>query len=99
MHFTGNPGIVTPVEIAIIASVLLLLLLLLVAFLCIFKKRRSKRRAGKVTKCDGPNPTYGKYFDPDARMEVTDSNAYYSSSDYEAGTGRSRATDNNPYYE
>ena len=42
------------------------------------------------------NPTYGHYSDPDPRMEIEDSNAYYSS-DYEAGT--SRTTDNNPYYE
>ena len=52
----------------------------------------------KVTKSDGENPTYGDYSDPDPKMEVKDSNAYYSS-DYEAGTGGSRATDNNPYYE
>ena len=95
MHCTGNPAIV---GIAIIASVLLLLLLLVIAFLCVFKKRRTRRRAGKVTKSDGANPSYGDYSDPDQRMEVEDSNAYYSS-DYEAGTGRSRATDNNPYYE
>ena len=44
------------------------------------------------------NATYGEYSDPDARMEVEDSNAYYSS-DYEAGTGTSRTMDNNPNYE
>ena len=44
------------------------------------------------------NATYGDYSDPDPRMEVEDTNDYYSS-DYEAGTGRSRVTDNNPYYE
>ena len=44
------------------------------------------------------NPTYGDYYDPNPRMEVEDTNAYYSS-DYEAGTGMSRTTDNNPYYE
>ena len=48
--------------------------------------------------CDDENPTYGDYFDPDPRAEVEDTNDYYSS-DYEAGTGLSRATDNNPYYE
>ena len=50
-----------------------------------------------MTKTD-ENATYGDYFDPDQRMEVEDTNDYYSS-DYEAGTGLSRATDNNPYYE
>ena len=48
-----------------------------------------------MTKSD-ENATYGDYIDPDQRMEVEDSNAYYSS-DYEPGT--SRTTDNNPYYE
>ena len=42
------------------------------------------------------NPTYGDYFDPDPRVEVEDSNSYYSS-DYETGTGRT--TDNNPHYD
>ena len=96
VHCTGNPAIVSPLGIAIIAFVLLLLLV--IAFLCVYKKRRTRRKAGKVTKSDGANPSYGDYPDPDQRMEVEDSNAYYSS-DYEAGTGRSRATDNNPYYE
>ena len=49
-------------------------------------------------KDDDENPTYGDYSDPDPRMEMEDSNNYYSS-DYEAGKGRSRATDNNPYNE
>ena len=52
-------------------------------------------RAADVTKTD-ENATYGDYFDPDQRMEVEDTNDYYSS-DYEAGT--SRTTDNNPHYE
>ena len=47
---------------------------------------------------DDENPVYGVYFESDPRMEVEDNNDYYSS-DYEAGTGKSRATDNNPYYE
>ena len=117
-HRTGNPAIVSPLGIAISASVLLLLLLV-IAFLCFFKKRRTRRRAEKVTKSDGANPSYGDYPEPDPRMEVEDRNAYilllwlilnysfefwifrnaYYSSDYEAGAGRSRATDNNPYYE
>ena len=37
-----------------------------------------------MTKTD-ENETYGDYYDPDQRMEVEDTNAYYSS-DYEAGT-------------
>ena len=44
------------------------------------------------------NPVYGVYFDPNLRMEMVDRNVNYSS-DYEAGTGRSRTMDNNPYYE
>ena len=73
-------------------------LLLFLTLLCIFKLRgRPLRRTADVTD-DDENPTYGDYFDPDPRMEVEDSNDYYSS-DYEAGTGKSRATDNNPYYE
>ena len=55
------------------------------------------KREADVTD-DDENPTYGDYFDPDPRMEVEDTNDYYSS-DYEAGTGRSKTTDNNPYYE
>ena len=50
-----------------------------------------------MTKTD-ENETYGDYYDPDQRMEVEDTNAYYSSH-YEAGTGTSRTMDNNPYYE
>ena len=46
---------------------------------------------------DDENPVYGDYFDPDPRMEVEDTNDYYSS-DYEP-VGTSRATDNNPLYE
>ena len=82
--------------VAITASALVSLLLLIVILLCIFKQRRAKmRRAANVTKTD-ENATYGDYSDPDPRMEVEDSNAYYSS-DYEAGT--SRTTDNNSFYE
>ena len=54
-------------------------------------------RAAETTD-DDENPVYGYNFDPDPRMEVEDTNDYYSS-DYEAGTGTSRTTDNNPYYE
>ena len=78
-------------------SVLGLLLLLIAVLLWIFKQRKARSRAAEVTN-DDENPTYGDYFDPDPRAEVEDTNDYYSS-DYEAGTGLSRATDNNPYYE
>ena len=83
--------------VAITVPVLLILLLLIAILLCMFKKRRAKRRAADV-RFEDDNPTYGDYFDPNPRMEVEDTNAYYSS-DYEAGTGTSRTTDNNPYYE
>ena len=90
----------SPVQtgIAISISVLGFLLLLIVVLLCICKQQRARRRAANVTK-DDENATYGDYYcDTDARMEVEDSNAYYSS-DYEAGTGTSRTMDNNPCYE
>ena len=84
------------IQTAVAITVLALVLLLLIAtLLCIFKQRKARKRAAKATKYD-ENATYGNYSDPDAKMEVEDSNAYYSS-DYEAGT--SRTTDNNPYYE
>ena len=86
-----------PTEVAVTVSVLALLLLLCIILLCIFKRRRAKRRAADV-RYEDENPTYGDYFDPNPRVEVEDTNAYYSS-DYEAGTGTSRTTDNNPYYE
>ena len=81
--------------VVITASALVSLLLLIAILLWIFKQQKARRRAANVTKSD-ENATYGDYIDPDQRMEVEDSNAYYSS-DYEAGT--SRTTDNNPYYE
>ena len=81
----------------ITVSVLGVLLLLVIILLCIFKQLKARRSAEDVTDTD-ENPTYGDYFDPDPRMEVEDGNAYYSS-DYEAGTGTSKTTDNNPYYE
>ena len=86
-------------EIVVTASVLgCLLPLLFIILLCILmQRRRTKRRAAEVTDVD-ENPVYGYYFDPDPRMEVEDTNDYYSS-DYEAGTGTSKTTDNNPYYE
>ena len=93
--YTGNPAIAIIISVPL---VLLLLLLLVITFHCVFKKRRTRRKAAKVTKSDGENPNYGDYSDSDLKMEVKDSNAYYSS-DYEAGMGGSRATDNNPYYE
>ena len=83
--------------VAITVPVLLILFLLIAILLCMFKRRRAKRRAADV-RFEDDNPTYGDYFDPNPRVEVEDTNAYYSS-DYEAGTGTSRTTDNNPYYE
>ena len=84
-------------EIVVTASVLGCLLLL-IALLCIFKQRkRTTKREADVTD-DDENPTYGDYFDPNPRMEVDDTNDYYSS-DYDAGTGTSKTTDNNPDYE
>ena len=86
-------------EIVVTASVLgCLLPLLFIILLCIFmQRRRTKMRAAETTD-DDENPVYGYYFDPDPRMEVEDTNDYYSS-DYEAGTGTSRTTDNNSCYE
>ena len=93
---TSNNDPIQPEVIATL-SVFGCLLLLLISVLCIWQRRRAMRSTGDVTHED-QNPTYGDYFDPDPRAEVEDTNDYYSS-DYEAGTGRSRATDNNPYYE
>ena len=80
MIFAGSPMTVSPIQtgIVITVSVLILLLLLITILLCIFKQRKTRRRAAKVTKYD-ENPTYGDYSDPDARMEVEDTNDYYSS--------------------
>ena len=56
-----------------------LLLLLLIILVCIFKQRKEKRRRMNVTK-DEENQDYGyDYFDPNATMEVEDTNDYYSS--------------------
>ena len=86
------------VLIAICGSALLLFLLFFVC-LCILKQRKARRRAAVVARADvDENPVYGVYFDPNPRMEMVDRNVNYSS-DYEAGTGTSRTTDNNPYYE
>ena len=74
-------------------------LFLLFVLLCFFIQRKAKR-GGSVTENSikfDENPVYGDG-DGDPRMEVEDRNDRYSS-DYEAGTGTSRATDNNPYYE
>ena len=92
---SNNP--IQPEVVAAIVSVLGCLLLLLISVLCIWRRQRARRSTGDVTDED-ENPTYGDYFDPDPRAEVEDTNDYYSS-DYEAGTGLSRATENNPYYE
>ena len=98
--YTGLPTVDdNPIqtEVVVAVSVVGCLLLLLNTLFCIFKQRRARRRDADVTKTD-ENATYGNYSDPDYRMEVEDTNDYYSS-DYEAGTGTSRTTDNNPYYE
>ena len=87
-----NDLIQTGVTIAV--SVLCVLFILIAIFCCIFKQRR--READVID--EDENPTYGNYFHPNPRVEVVDSNTYYSS-DYEAGTGTSRTTDNNPLYE
>ena len=66
------------------------LLILIITVYCNWKQREQRRNAANHTAC-------GDNIDPDARVEVEDSNAYYST-DYEAGPGTSR-TDYNPYYE
>ena len=100
-HCSGNPTTVDHTDVVATVSILALalgaLLLLLTILVFIFKQRMTRRRAANVIKND-ENETYGDYSDPDYRMEVEDTNVYYSS-DNEAGTGTSRATDNNPYYE
>ena len=88
---SGLPAVV--IAISVSASLFLLFVLL-----CFFIQRKAKR--GSVTENSikfDENPVYGDG-DGDPRMEVEDLNDYYSS-DYEAGTGTSRTTDNNPYYE
>ena len=89
-----SSGNTAAIPALIVLSILLLFLLTLV---CVIRLRRARREASKVTKSE-ENPSYDTYPHPDPRMEVKDNNAYYSS-DYEAGAGRSRTTDNNPYYE
>ena len=86
-------------EVVVTVSVVgCLLLLLFVTLLCIFKQRRRTIGRGTHERQEDVNPTYGDYIDPDPRMEVEDTNNYYSS-DYRAGTGTSKVTDNNPDYE
>ena len=86
---SGNP---TPVSVLALGA----LLLLFTIIACIFKLQKTRKRAANVIKTD-ENATYGDHSDPNYRMEVEDTNDYYSS-DYEAGTG-TRTTDINPYYE
>ena len=97
LQTTTDNNIPITTEVIAMVSVFGCLLLLLISVLCIWQRRKAMRSTGDVTHED-ENPTYGDYFDPDPRAEVEDTNDYYSS-DYEAGTGLSRATDNNPYYE
>ena len=85
-------------EVVVTVSALGCLLFLFITLLCIFKQRRRTISRGTHARQEDINPTYGDYFDPDPRMEVEDTNDYYSS-DYEAGTGTSKTTDNNPDYE
>ena len=68
----------TDVTIAVSVSGILLLLFLIILF-CIFKQQRAKRRAAANVRRDDRNPTYRDYYDPDPKMEVKDTNAYYSS--------------------
>ena len=58
--------------------------------------QRRKQAAAEEETIQDENYDYGQYFDPNPRMEVTDTNVAYSS-DYEAA-GASRTMDNNPYY-
>ena len=91
----GIPAVVVAVSVS---TSLLFLLLLFILLLCFFIQRRAKRRREEEATIDDENPVYGDYFDLAPRMEVEDSNDYYSS-DYEAGTGTSKTTDTNSYYE
>ena len=93
--FVGQEIPFAGVLIAVSGFVFLSLFILL----CIFKQRKTRRRAAaNMTRSNvDENPVYGVYFDTDPRMEVEDTNDYYSS-DYEP-VGTSRTTDNNPYYE
>ena len=100
LMFSLSAGIPDPaVVVAVsVSTSLLFLLLLFFILLCFFIQRRAKRRREEEATIDDENPVYGDYFDLDPRMEVEDSNDYYSS-DYEAGTGTSRTTDTNSFYE
>ena len=60
--------------VAISVSVFLLLVILL----CIFKQQKAKKRR-EAERRDDRNPTYGKYYHPNPRVEVKDTNPYYSS--------------------
>ena len=91
-----HKGIAKPVAAAT-ASVLLLVLILLAAF-CIFNQRQTQPQGRQDEPCIDVNPVYGDYEIPDPIAEVEDTNDYYSS-DYEAESGTSRTTENNPYYE
>ena len=73
-----SPPHLSGVTITVSVLGFLLLLFLIIILLCIFKQRRTRKRATRVTKTD-ENPMYGYYSDVDARMEVEDSNTYYSS--------------------
>ena len=91
----------TATVVAVSVSVLLPLYLLLLLLFCFFKRQKALQQDSPDDVMDiDENPVYeydySDYSDP--RAEVEDSNAYYSS-DYEAGTGTSKTTDNNPDYE
>ena len=82
----------------IVTPLLLVLILGTGILFCFFKQRKARGNAGNFEDTD-ENPTYGDYYyDSNPTSEVEDSNVYYAS-DYEAGTGMGRVTDNNPLYE
>ena len=82
--------------VATVVAVLLFTVFLIILF-CILKKSKTKKRKQNTTHTD-VNPVYGDYYYPEPKAEAVDTNDYYSS-DYEEGTGTSRTTDNNEYYE
>ena len=82
-----------PAELGIIVRGVLMGMLLITGMLFIFFR---KRKARKPIVKEEINDTYGDYYaDPNAVVEMTDNNDYYSG-DYEAGTIATR--DNNSQY-
>ena len=91
---------ITGWQVAAIVAPILIILTLAAATVCVcVLKQRTRKKSGNNCADTDENPTYGDYYyDPNPTSEVEDSNAYYAS-DYEAGTGMGRVTDNNPLYE